>query len=694
MSASGGDIIVAASTAAGKTEAAFLPLLSEVLLAPAPASGGFDLLYIGPFKALINDQARRLQDICAQTGLPVTPWHGDVDARIKAARRRDPRGVILSTPESIEAMFVRRGGDMPRLFRNLKAVVIDEMHALLDNERGIHLRSLMTRLEGVTQRRIRRVGLSATLGDMALARAYLRPEDPGSVTVIEGAAASKKIHVRLRAYGGEKALAQMQVAENLFLNLRGKRSMVFAGSRADTERYGVALGRFAKRAGLPDQFHVHHSSLASGHRVSVEKAMKTNEAATVVCTSTLELGIDIGDVECVAQIGAPNAIASLRQRLGRSGRREGKPSILHMYAVCPDVDEKCHLLDWFRMDLVCAIACVELLLSGWCEPPARHALHLSTLVHQVLSVVAERGQIAVADIYTILCRQGPFRTVDAQTFVALIGRLEAIRILEPAGEAGVQLAIRGQRVVGHYSFYSVFQTQEEFSIVHGKHLLGTMPMTEMAQTGATFMFSGKTWTMVNVARDKKTIFVEPGGQWAKAPSFYTGGGASGGMLHDKILETARDVLLGVHVPEYLDPAAQMLLDDARAEFQAAGFDQKTMCPIGKTAALVATWTGTVRNSTLALALRSRGFGVSVYDGFMEVRQAKAEESIAEAFQYIASAQIESAEQILSGKENLATEKFHSYLDKALLIADACGHRLDVACLPALAERVLRGMRDA
>jgi hypothetical protein len=178
------DLIVAASTAGGKTEAAFFPLISQVLDSPSEL-GGFDLLYIGPLKALITDQAGRLEDICREAELPVVPWHGDISQSVKSRALKAPRGILLITPESLEALFIRRGLEIPRLFGATHAVVIDELHSVLDSERGVQMRSLLNRLELAVKRPIRRIGLSATLGDMELSRAYLRPFNCGAISRVK-----------------------------------------------------------------------------------------------------------------------------------------------------------------------------------------------------------------------------------------------------------------------------------------------------------------------------------------------------------------------------------------------------------------------------------------------------------------------------------------------------------------------------
>ena len=193
------DLIVSASTAGGKTEAAFLPLISQVLDDPAETSG-FDLVYIGPLKALITDQTLRLKDVCREVELPVFPWHGDISSSVKSRALKSPCGVLLITPESLEALFVLRGLEVPRLFSATRAIVIDELHTVLDTERGIQVRSLLTRLELAVNRPIRRVGLSATLGDMQLARSYMRPDAAEAVRLIEAEGGESELLLQVRGY--------------------------------------------------------------------------------------------------------------------------------------------------------------------------------------------------------------------------------------------------------------------------------------------------------------------------------------------------------------------------------------------------------------------------------------------------------------------------------------------------------------
>ena len=245
------DLVIAAPTAGGKTEAAFLPLISSVLA--TPGGRGFDLVYVAPLKALINDQLGRMEDLCKRTDLPVYPWHGDISQGVKSRARANPKGILLITPESLEAMFVLRGLQIPSLFRGTRAIIIDELHALLDNERGVHLRSLLSRLEHAVGRQIRRVGLSATLSDMETVKEYLRPGNPEAVGLLESDSAGAELRVQIRGYvegddtDPEDDSAKRKVTKDLFSKLRGKPNLVFAGSRQNVEWYADALRACVKR---------------------------------------------------------------------------------------------------------------------------------------------------------------------------------------------------------------------------------------------------------------------------------------------------------------------------------------------------------------------------------------------------------------------------------------------------------------
>ncbi|MAZ17633.1 MAG: ATP-dependent helicase [Ahrensia sp.] len=683
------DLIIAAATAGGKTEAAFLPLISQVLESDVAKAGGFDLVYIGPLKALINDQTRRLEGICDSIDLPVVPWHGDIPANIKERARRNPRGLLLITPESLESLFVRRGMEIQRLFGGTNAVVIDELHTLLDSERGIQLRSLLTRLELATGHGIRRVGLSATLGDMELTKAYLRPEDASAVKLIKAEHSGAELRLQLRGYvsggDGDDGATTRQIAGHLFEKLRGSNNLVFAGNRQQVEIYADRLRVMSESAHLPQEFFPHHASLSKGHREFVEDKLKSGNPTTAVCTSTLELGIDIGDVTCVAQIGAPFSVAALRQRLGRSGRRAGQPAILRQYVIEAGLSSNSSIADRLRLGLVRTVSMTELLLEGWCEPPKPHSLHLSTLVHQILSIIAERGGASAQRLFVSLCQRGPFRTVDQTIFLALLRNLGShdVALIEQAPDGMLLLGEKGEKLVEHYSFYAVFSTPEEYRLVCDGKEIGTIPVDNILVPGTLLIFSGRRWQVIELHETEKIILVKPA-EAGIPPKF----GGDPGDIHDCIIQRMFMLYVDDNIPVYLDKTAVELLTEARAQFEHLGFERTSVVETGEGISWIATRQGSVGNLTLMLALQSAGFKVQLHDGFLEVDGRKSELPLLQALQNFAEGE---AVTVDWDNANLMFEKFHPYLSTQLLELDACSSRIEIERLPQIANAILANL---
>ena len=697
------DLIIAAATAGGKTEAAFLPLISKA--STTDNGEGFDLVYVGPLRALINDQFRRLEDLCEALEMPVHPWHGDISQGVKARARKNPRGILLITPESLEAMFVLRGAEIPRLFADTQAIVIDELHALLDSERGVHLRSLLTRLELSVGRRIRRVGLSATLGDMALANAYLRPEAPEKVGQLVSRSDGHELRVQLRAYiagrrperpGPEDAhpngadaqdlSATRAVSEHIFDKLRGRNNLVFAGSRGNVELYADLLRGMCEERHLPNEFYPHHASLSREHRGFVEKRLKNDSLpVTAICTSTLELGIDIGDVACIGQIGAPWSVAALRQRLGRSGRRAGQPAVLRMYAIEQEIEADSHPVDTFHLGLVRSIAMIDLLVENWCEPPRPEALHLSTLTHQILSVIAERGGASAQRHFTTLCDRGPFRSIDPLLFGQLLRQLgdPDTALIEQASDGTLLLGREGERVVEHYSFYAVFQTPQEYRVVHDAKTLGTIPVDAPLTPDMTIIFSGRRWRVLEVQDREKVIEVTPD-HAGKPPIF----GGDPGEVHEIVIRRMRDVLCEDVLSPYLDMNAAEILSSARAAYQRSRLDDVPVKRYGDDRYLLAPWTGTIGNASLAIVLACLDYRVSTFDGILDVSSSRsASRDLISDLEDIAADKIDLPGLIRGRARALIFEKFHHYLGDDLLLSDALSRRLDLSVVPKIAKSV-------
>ena len=395
----GEDLVVASATASGKTEAVFLPLLTRIHEGPTP---GLSVLYVSPLKALINDQTRRLEEMAEVVDLSVTPWHGDVPESRKKRLRDKPSGILLITPESLEAMFVLRGTSASAFFSGIDAIVIDELHSFIGSERGRQLQSLLHRVDLVTGQKAPRIGLSATLGDLNLAAQFLRPGADTPPRIIESTKASRKVLLQIKGYEVSEASdaesdQSDQLPKDLFEVVSKGTHIVFTNSRAGVETTVDSLKRLSNQTSATDKYWPHHGNLSKEVREDAESALRSDRDATVVATTTLELGIDVGSVDSIAQIGPPPSVSSIRQRLGRSGRRAGDPSVLRIFATENEVTVRTPPHEQIRESLVQSIAMVTLLIEKFNEAPIYGSLHLSPLIQQVLSLTAQRGAIRADD---------------------------------------------------------------------------------------------------------------------------------------------------------------------------------------------------------------------------------------------------------------------------------------------------------
>ena len=684
------DLIISAPTAGGKTEAAFFPLLSQIIENKSTGSG-FDILYIAPLKALINDQFRRLDEICSDIGISVLPWHGDSSNSKKIRALTNPSGILLITPEALEAMFVLRGTEISKLFNSVRAVIVDELHSIIDGERGVQVRSLLFRLEQALKRNVRKIGLSATLGEISLACKFLRQENPDTVAIIEDSTGNSDLKLQLRGYidsidsidSEETVSALSAISKHIFKHLRGSNNLVFGGSKQNVELIADRLGELCQKNGLPQEFYPHHANLTREHREFVENRLRgENKPTTAVCTTTLELGIDIGSVKNVAQIGAPFNVASLRQRLGRSGRRAGEAAILRQYVYEPQIGLNSNFAERLRLRTIRSIAIIELLLEKWCEPPRPDALHLSTLVQQILSVIAERSGAHAQTLYKILCESGAFQQVSPKLFADVLMCIgdKDVDLIEQTKTGLLLLGSRGESLVSHFSFYATFQTTEEYRLVTEGKELGTIPVNNVVIPGLMIIFSGRRWMIVEVQDSERVIVVVPSNVGVP-PKFST----DPGIVHDRVVEKMFELLENGDQPVYLDQVAFELLEEARENYSQMKFSNGWTSSIGPNEWMVATRCGSVKATTLALALRSFGFNIQVFDGFMEVISKNASLGLIEALELLTT---NHKFDIFASNSNLRSEKYHRYLKKYLLQQDALSSRLDVESLKPLCKNIL------
>jgi ATP-dependent helicase Lhr and Lhr-like helicase len=600
-----GDLVIAARTAAGKTEAAFLPILSRILAEP---SRGIRVVYVGPLKALINDQFSRIEALCGEAEIPVHKWHGDVPASPKRRLLEHPSGVVLITPESIESLFVNHAPRLAEVFQSLAYVVIDELHSFIGTERGAHLRSLIRRLSGKSRQQVRTVGLSATLGpDVGSVRRWLRPFDPEAVRIVEDPA-QKPIWLRIRGYlrhpdredareKKEETRIQTSLEGNLEKDVvetfRGKTALIFVNSKPNIEKIADYAQRESERSKFPNSFRVHHGSLSKGEREETEEALKSARATATFCSSTLEMGIDVGNVKVVGQIGPPWSVNSLTQRLGRSGRKENEPSVIHIYIEENEPEQNTSLFKRLFLDLLQCTAMTKLMLVRWCEPPEVDFLHLSTLIQQVLSVIKERGGAQADTLHRILVSEGGFPTVQEPTLVQVLRSMGAADLIEQTPEGILITGLLGEKIVAHHSFYVAFVVQEEYRVNHAGHHIGNIAVTPELEDDRFLILAGRRWQVLGIDHDRKTVAVKPS-PGGRVPEFHH---TPGRDIHPRVREVMRELLEQDELPVYLDPTARDMLTQARATARDSGVLRNPFLQDGLDT-IWFTWTGSRIQRTL------------------------------------------------------------------------------------------------
>lgn len=653
------DLLITAPTAGGKTEAAFLPLVSRI--DQSTDRSGFAVLCVSPLKALINDQYQRLEPLCDQAHTRITPWHGDVSQSVKRRAWAEPEGVLIITPESLEAMFVTRSNELPARFQNLTCVVIDEFHAFIGRERGQQLLSLLSRVEELLDRQLPRIALSATIGDAKIALKALRPggDFPGQHLHSDGA--ELDLHLALKTFAPAlKAPVPFSnlAAEELYQRLRGDSHLVFANSRRTVEEISDQLRSMSERDHVPNEFLPHHGSLSKDERYVVEDRLRGGtKPTTAIATSTLELGIDIGAVNSVAQIGAPSSVSSLRQRLGRSGRR-GDPARLRILVEGTGHTPTASPIDRAELQLVQAIATLTLLLDGFIEPPSKRQLHLSTLIQQVLSMIAYRGDITAAAAYRVLCRRGPWHHLSEQLFARVLRSMAEGDLIQQLNSGELVVGLTGERLVSNYEFYTAFQTPDEYRLIFNGRTLGTVPAVTPYSPGQLLIFGGRRWLVHAVDLQNSSIELKTARQ-GKTPKF----DGEAAPVHATVRRKMLDILTATDHPRFCDSHSLKALTSARQYYGEVGLGSSPFVVSGRSLYWF-VWESDAVISTIVLLLSEAGFEVGSVGPTIIVDNESSTESVLE---HTASAltgiEIDDICELVNAK---ALGKFDRHLSSTLL----------------------------
>ncbi len=639
-------LLLTSSTASGKTEAAFFPILSDLYERPPQSVGA---LYIAPLKALINDQFARMDELLDLTGIRVTRWHGDVAQSHKKKLLDRPGGILQITPESLEAMLINRSNDIVRLFGDLRYIVIDEIHTLTGSDRGNQIICQLARIGHIIGHTPRRIGLSATIGDPDLAAAWLSggTQTPTDVPAFEEGkirwrlglehfyiqnAKSDQSHLPGDAAssngadedGGEEppvpkdpasalsfataeavaaAMAEAAIPatadnrldagyEYMYDCVKDKKSLVFSNSREETEYLCATLRQIAKTRHEPDVFLIHHGNLSASIREEAEAKMKDEDMFAVTCaTVTMELGIDIGRLERVLQSQAPNSVTGFLQRLGRSGRR-GEPPEMMMVFREEDPLPNTPLPQLIPWELLRGIAIIQLYIEErFIEPPAHRRMPMSLLFHQTLSVLAASGELPPRRLAERVLSLPPFADVTREDYRTLMLSMLEHDFLEMTEEKGLIVGLAGERLLKSFKFYAVFKDSEDFTVRAGSDEIGTI--TTPPPVGDRFALAGRVWEVEELDIARKLIYVKQveGKMEVSWPGDF-------GEIHTRILERMRRVLMEDTVYPYLKPNAVRRLEVARHVARNTGMLEHALVSLGGYTWCLFPWLGTRSFRTL------------------------------------------------------------------------------------------------
>ncbi len=593
-------ILISASTSSGKTEAAMFPVIESLYNNPA---GSIGALYVGPLKALIDDQFQRMGPVLGESELKVTGWHGDIGRGSKDRLLDDPSGILQITPESLQNILAYNPEEVERLFLDLRFVIIDEVHAFMASDRGLQLLCCLQRLEVLAHCEPRRIGLSATISEPERASEWLNADTGRHVTIIEGDTdQSRSIRIHFNAFppaddegditDRKKAVTSYYL--ELFRETHGHNCIVFTNSRQDAEVTAKSLRIVAEKKGFPDEVFIHHGSISKEYRKLAEEKLKDpSQKTTTVATVTLELGIDIGDLDKVIQIDAPFTCSGLVQRMGRSGRRENGQNLVIM---CND-----DALDWWNrvddihMGLIKAIAMTQLILEeGWTEPITPNSLPFGLLYHQTMEYLRPGIGAKFSELTSDVLSLYPFRDIPKERYKLLIRNLINQGHLQIMSDRTILIGDKAERMVFNREFCSVFTTKKEIAVKCGGKTVGSIQ--NLPKEDELIQLAGRVWTVLKVSDDRMSVDVEECEGDANNP--WSSGTPP---VHTRVMRKMLEVLNSDEDYPFLDEAGKARLEECRSIARSNGMTDMYGERVG--GYRLYPWLGTIQFDTLRRILQ-------------------------------------------------------------------------------------------
>lgn len=570
----GAHCLLLAPTAGGKTEAAAIPVLSRILKESWP---GTSVLYICPIKALLNNLEHRLTHYAGLVGRTVEVWHGDVSQSRKKRALKEAPDILLTTPESIEAMLISVRVDRPAWFGNLRTVVVDELHAFAADDRGWHMRSVLQRLEHYLAHSLQRIGLSATVSNPQELLEWFAPV--GARQVVGSASVSIEADVTIDHVGN------LENAATVISRLhRGEKRLVFCDSRSSAEQLSSML-----RARDVRTF-VSHASLSASERRQAEAAFSEEKDCVIVATSTLELGIDVGDLDRVIQIDSPSTVSSFLQRMGRTGRRTGSM-------------RNCLFLTTNQDAFLLSLGITHLWSQAWVEATCPPEEPWPIVGQQILAATLERGEWSASEIVSLLIRCFP--ELPPVGFKAMVSHMIQQGYLD-TDNGLIRVGPETEREFGRGHYCDLLASFSGAQLLTGR--CGSAEVGYIDPTALTgedpqrlLLLAGRSWLVKEIEWAKKVVWLEPAKEGGKAR--WMGGARS---LSREVCQGIRAALVGSEpTVAYLSQRGRVELASLREELALspdAYFMSRTE------GSLTRTWTfaGTKQNRTYARSASSGG----------------------------------------------------------------------------------------
>jgi ATP-dependent Lhr-like helicase len=657
-------LLILAPTAGGKTEAAFFPVLSRRL---AEGWQGLSILYVCPIKALLNNLDARLGRYCTLLGLRSALWHGDVATGSKKAVLRDPPDCLLTTPESLEVMLVSQKTDAMALFGNLRAVIVDEVHAFAGDDRGWHLLAVLSRIEKLCGREFQRIGLSATVGNPEELLGWLAGscEGPRQVCHPPETAPAADAEVKLDHVGSLHNAAV--VISRLH---RGEKRLAFVDSRSRAEQ----LARELRALGVTT--FVTHSSLSQEERRQSEEAFAARDDCVIVATSVLELGLDVGDLHRVIQIDAPATVSSFLQRMGRTGRR-------------PGTTRNCLFLATDDDSLLRAAALVRLWSEGHVEPvvPPPGPYHI--FAQQVMALCLQERGLGRRDWPAWLRGVPAFSAMSPGQTQAVLDWMVARMILSE-DEGLLWLGQKGEEEFGRKNFlelFSVFTSPPLFAVRHGRLELGFVDQTSFLsrrEGPRVLLLGGRAWRVTHLDWARRVAHVEATEETGK--SRWRG---SGPTLGFRLCQAMKSVLVGEETSPRWSRRAGARLAEVREEHGFVHAEGPTLLSRSPGDFEWRTFAGTRANATLAGELAGLCGGRVEHDALaVTVERAEGLSEVAAAVRELCSRDPSTMTPLVE-EEALEGLKFSGCLPRDVGLAILAARMRDVGAIRELLSQPLR-----